>query len=136
VLSLPASVRVFVCTLPTDMRRGYDGLAALVRGHFGQDPLGGHLFVFANRRADRLKILYWDRDGFALWMKRLEKGAFRMPGKSAADAAGVEVSSAGLLMLLEGIDASSAKRRPRYAGPATRNSRQNASDSPCATGVS
>jgi transposase len=137
VLSLPASVRVFVCTLPTDMRRGYDGLAALVRGHFGQDPLGGHLFVFANRRADRLKILYWDRDGFALWMKRLEKGAFRLPGAAdRAGATGVEVSSAGLLMLLEGIDASAAKRRPRYAGPAPRNSRQIASDSPCAPGVS
>jgi transposase len=119
VLSLPASVRVFVCTLPTDMRRGIDGLGALVNGHFGQDPLGGHLFVFANRRADRLKILYWDRDGFALWMKRLEKGTFRLPGK--AGSAGVEVSSAELLMLLEGIETSAARRRPRYARPAEKS---------------
>jgi transposase len=136
VLSLPASVRIFVCTLPTDMRRGFDGLAALVNGHFGQDPLGGHLFVFANRRADRLKILWWDRDGFALHYKRLEKGTFRLPGKAdAADTAGVEVSSAQLLMLLEGLDASAVRRRPRYAGP-ERKFPQNPSDSPCATGVS
>lgn len=119
MLRLPASVRIFVCTLPTDMRRGFDGLAALVNGHFGQDPLGGHLFVFANRRADRLKILWWDSDGFALHYKRLEKGTFRLPGK--ADAAGVEVSAAELLMLLEGIDASAARRRPRYERPAEKS---------------
>jgi len=122
VLSLPASVRVFVCTRPADMRRGIDGLSALVHENFGADPLSGHLFVFANRRADRLKILYWDRDGFALWMKRLEKGTYRLPRK--AEAAGVEVSAADLLMLMEGIDASAARRRPRFALP-TKISAQN-----------
>lgn len=115
MLSLPASVRVFVCTRAIDMRRGFDGLAALVREHFGADPLGGHLFVFRNRPADRLKILYWDRDGFALWCKRLEKGSFRFP---KADAAGIEISASDLPMLLEGVDPTTVRRAERFRLPA------------------
>jgi transposase len=72
VIGLPPTVRVFVAVGPTDLRNGYDGLARLAREVIEQDPLSGHLFVFANRRRDRLKILYWDRDGYAVWMKRLE----------------------------------------------------------------
>jgi transposase len=116
MLSLPASVRIFLCTRATDMRRGFDTLAASVREQFGENPLSGHLFVFRNRPADRLKILYWDRDGFALWYKRLEKGTFRFP---AADgkAVGVEVTTADLLMLLEGVDPDRAARQARYRPP-------------------
>ena len=64
-------VRVYLCTSPTDMRKGFDTLAALVRESLGYDPLSGHLFLFASRDRDRLKILYWDSDGFAIWYKRL-----------------------------------------------------------------
>ena len=114
MLRLPSAVRVFICTLPTDMRRGFDALAAMVKQHFAQDPLCGHLFVFRSRSADRMKILSWDRDGFALWYKRLEKGTFRLP-PAVEGAAGIEVTSADLLLLLEGVELSSVRRRPRFA---------------------
>lgn len=111
VLTLPAAVRVFACVTPVDFRKGFDGLAAIVRDEFGDDPLSGHLFVFRNRRADRIKILYWDRDGFWLLYKRLERGTFRFP---KADATRVEVSAADLALILEGIDLRGVRRRPRF----------------------
>jgi transposase len=114
MLSLPPTVRIFLCREPTDMRRGFDGLAGLVEQFLKQDPLSGHLFVFHNRRSDRIKILYWDRDGFALWYKRLEKGTFRFP---VGDGVAAEVRSADLAMILAGIDLASARRRPRYTRP-------------------
>lgn len=114
MLSLPASVRIFVCLQPADMRRSFDGLAAMAATLLRQDPLSGHLFVFRNRRGDRMKILYWDRDGMALWYKRLEAGVFRFP-QHAAD--GVEISPADLALVLEGIDVADAKRRKRYVHP-------------------
>jgi transposase len=79
VLSLPSALRIFLAASPADMRKGFDGLSLLVREVIAEDPLSGHLFVFRNRRRDRVKVLYWDRDGFALWYKRLEKGTFRFP---------------------------------------------------------
>lgn len=111
MLSLPPTVRILLATQPADMRRGFDGLAALVRDVLRDDPLSGHLFVFRNRRGDRCKILYWDRSGFALWYKRLERGTFRFP---KADAAGVSINAAELTLLLEGIDLAGARRRPRF----------------------
>ena len=78
-MHLPASVRVYLCTSPCDMRRSFDGLHALVTGAMQLDAFAGHLFVFSNRRRDRIKILYWDRDGFAVWAKRLEEGTYAMP---------------------------------------------------------
>ena len=85
MINLPPTVRIFLATAPADMRRGFDGLAALTTSVArGQDPLSGHLFVFRNRRGDRIKILYWDRDGLAIWAKRLERGAFRFPPPRAA----------------------------------------------------
>jgi len=116
MLSLPPSVRIFVYTRPADMRKAFTGLSALVREHMQLDPLSGHLFIFTNRRADRLKVLYWDRDGYALWYKRLEKGTFRFtrPDDAANDASGIEMQPADLAMMLEGIDCSKVKRQNRW----------------------
>jgi transposase len=116
MLSLPTPVRIFVCTEPADMRRSFDGLALMVRQFLGADPLSGHLFVFRSRRGDRVKLLYWDGDGLAIWYKRLEKGTYRFPAASGTDQ-GVELRAADLTMLLDGVDLSSVKRRPRYQRP-------------------
>lgn len=106
-------VRVYLCTATTDMRKGFDTLAVLVRDSLGYDPLSGHLFLFVGRRRDRLKILYWDLDGYALWYKRIEKGTFRMP-VAKPDATSIELKASELAMLLEGIDLRSIKRRKRF----------------------
>ncbi len=112
MIGLPATVRVFVAVAPADLRKGYDGLAHLAREAIGEDPLSGHLFVFANRRRDRIKILYWDRDGYAVWMKRLERGTYRWP---SPDADHVEWTAPELAAVLGGIDLKATRRRPRYA---------------------
>jgi transposase len=114
VLSLASTLRIVLAVEPADMRKGFDGLAQLVRERIAEEPLSGHLFVFRNRRRDRVKILYWDRDGFALWYKRLEKGSFRFP---EAKGGRVEVTPAEMAAVLEGIDLSRARRLPRYALP-------------------
>lgn len=106
--------RIYLCTSPTDMRKGFDSLAALVRESLGYDPLSGHLFLFAGRDKDRMKILYWDADGFAVWYKRLEEGTFRLPAPKKVGAS-VELKASELAMLLEGIDLTSIKRRKRFA---------------------
>lgn len=108
-----ASVRIFLCTLPTDMRCGFDRLAERVRSSLGQDPLDGSLFVFRSRGSDRLKILYWDKDGYALWYKRLEQGTFRFP-RIVPGAAAIEIKASEMAMLLEGIDLKSIQRGPRW----------------------
>jgi transposase len=117
---LPAAVRVFLCTRPTDMRKSFDGLTGLVQECFGQDPLSGHLFLFLNRRRDRVKILFWDRDGLVIWYKRLEAGTFQqLVLPSSADRstgqAGIELTATELALLLTGIDLTTARRRKRYA---------------------
>jgi len=114
LLSLPASVRIWLASGATDPRKGFDTLAELVRQQLRRDPLSGQLFVFRNRRGDRVKLLYWDEDGFVIVYKRLEAGTFRFP---AADAAGLEIRAADLQMLLDGIDLESVKRRRRYRRP-------------------
>ena len=119
MLTLPPSVRLFVCTQPTDMRRSFDALAMMVETLLKQDPFSGHLFVFRNRRQDRIKVLYWDRDGYALWYKRLEKGAFQF---SASLSNGAELRGADLAMLLDGVDPTKVKRAARYARPEQRRS--------------
>lgn len=113
------SGRIYLCTSPTDMRKGFDTLAALVAEFLGQDPLSGHLFLFVGRGKDRLKILYWDADGFALWYKRLEEGTFRLPRVRSQDAS-VELKASELAMMLEGIDLRSIKRGKRFSPPARR----------------
>ena len=106
--------RIYLCTSPTDMRKGFDTLAALVTDFLGQDPLSGHLFLFVSRRRDRMKILYWDADGFAMWYKRLEEGTFRQP-RVTSDTAGVELKASELAMMLDGIDLRSVKRTQRFS---------------------
>ena len=113
MIHLPASVRVYLCTSPCDMRRSFDGLHALVTGAMKLDAFAGQLFVFANRRKDRVKILYWDRDGFAVWAKRLEEGTYAMPFEEE-DEPPREITAQELGALLSGIDLSQAKRRKRY----------------------
>ena len=110
---LPPNVKVHLAYGYTDMRKGMDGLALLVQEVLQQDPFSGHLFVFRSRRGDRLKALYWDKDGYVLWYKRLEEGTFKMP-KLAGEQASVELKASELAMLLDGIDLSSVKRVKRY----------------------
>jgi transposase len=112
MIMLPSAVRIFLCMRPTDLRKSFDGLTGLVQECFGQDPLTGHLFLFVNRRGDRIKILYFDRDGLAIWYKRLEAGSFEMP--STAELDGVELQPAQLAMILSGIDMRSARQRKRF----------------------
>lgn len=120
MLSLPLPVRIFLCTRHADLRKSFDGLAQLVREHLGADPLSGHLFIFRNKRSDRLKLLYWDRDGYAIWYKRLEIGSFRFPAVTG-DGGGVEIAATDLAMILEGIDLASVKRQKRYRRPEPAN---------------
>lgn len=121
MLSLPPLVRVFLATPPTDMRKSFDGLCALVQGQLEQDPFSGHLFVFLNRRRDRVKLLYWCGDGFAIWYRRLEKGTFQVPS-AAGDQVRLEMKASELSLILDGIDLASVRRRPRYERPADRRS--------------
>jgi transposase len=114
VFGLSAAVRVYVAIEPADMRKSFDGLAALASGSLALDPLSGHLFVFINKRRDRIKILYWDRDGMVVWAKRLERGTFRIP---AAGSVRAEMTTAELAALLAGIDLNTARRRVRYSRP-------------------
>jgi transposase len=113
MIYLPASVRVYLCLAPTDMRRSFDGLHALVRDHLQLDAFAGHLYIFSNRRKDRLKVLYWDRDGFAVWAKRLETGSFAIPSGESGSVR-IEITTEGLAALLSGIDLEQAPRRKRY----------------------
>lgn len=116
MLSLPLPVRIYLCTRHVDLRKSFDGLAQLVREFLGVDPLSGHLFVFRNKRGDRLKQLYWDRDGYIIVYKRLEIGVFRFPAPSGDDH-GVEIRAADLTMILDGVDLGSVKRQKRYSRP-------------------
>jgi len=118
MISLPAAVRVYLYTAPCDMRRGFDGLKALATHAIGVDPLAGHLLVFCGRRRDRIKVLYWDRDGWALWSKRLEAGTYAFPFESTGRK---EISSGELSALLDGLDLRDAKRRKRYLAPLQRS---------------
>lgn len=113
MLSLPPGMVVYLHTRPTDMRKSFDGLCGIVRGEFGREPVDGGLFLFVNRRRDRVKLLWWDRDGLALWYKRLESGTFEAI-TSHDDSTPVEIDATELAMLLGGVSLASAKRRPRY----------------------
>ena len=112
MLSLPPSVRIFVALEATDMRKSFDGLSGEVQRLIEHDPLSGHLFVFFNRRRTMVKVLYWDRNGFCLVAKRLERGTFRLP--VAKESGVMEMEAMELGLILEGLDLRGARRRPRW----------------------
>ena len=112
MLSLHCGTRIFISTAPTDMRKGFDGLSAIVEHQWDTSPLSGDLFVFSNRRQTLLKLLYWDTDGYAIWYKRLECGTFRIPRPTAEGR--IELTAAKLAMILEGIDIKHIRKRKRY----------------------
>jgi transposase len=119
MLNLPPSVRIWLCAQPVDLRKSFDSLAEVVRARLGGDPLSGHLFVFRNKSGDRLKLLYWDEDGYVILYKRLEVGVFHWP-LVKPDAASVTLRAADLLMLLDGVDLKTVRRGRRYRrSPAT-----------------
>ncbi len=111
MLALTAAVRIFLYRHPADMRKGADGLSGLVLGEMQADPLSGAVFVFCNRRRTMIKLLYWDRDGYAVWMKRLERGRFRLPSDGQP---GCEIDRATLSMMLEGVIALRRLKRYRH----------------------
>ena len=115
MLSLPSRTKVFLCTTDVDMRKSFDGLVGIVNEQFQLDPLSGHLFLFINKRRDRMKAIFWDSDGFVIWYKRLERGTWQNP---AANTAAIELEAHELAMILRGIDLKSAKRRLRFQRPA------------------
>jgi transposase len=114
MIHLPASVRVYLCLTACDMRKSFDSLHALVREHLELDAFAGHLFVFTSRRRDRVKILYWERDGFAIWSKRLEEGTYAVPVGESTEERRREITAEELGALLSGIDLRTATRRKRY----------------------
>ena len=119
MLTLPPSVQIYVATDPVDLRKGFDGLSSVVQHVIRRDPLSGHLFVFINRRRNRAKILVWERSGFVLVYKRLERGTFQMPAAPRLGQRHVELEASELTLLLEGIDLRGAHRRPRWTPQST-----------------
>lgn len=105
--------KIYLYAKPADMRKSFDGLHALVQAEFHREIRAGDVFVFLNRRLDRIKLIHWDRDGLAIWMKRLERGTFQRP-RCAADAVQVEMDATDLALLLSGIELAGVKRRRRY----------------------
>jgi len=111
MLALGLSGRIWVCVAPVDGRKSFDGLAAIITSQLHRDPLSGDLFVFKNRRGDRLKILAWQGDGFSMYLRRLERGTFAFPRAKTAE---VSVTATELAMILGGVELQGAKQRKRY----------------------
>lgn len=107
-------LRIFLCTEPADMRKNADGLSGLIRKSMMLNPLSGDLYVFRNQRGDRLKVLYFDSDGFAIWYKMLQRGTFRFPDLKNYSSAGLEIDHSTLRLILDGIDLSTIRRQHRY----------------------
>jgi transposase len=121
MLMLPTSLRVFAKAGPTDMRRSFDGLVGLIEREMGQQVESGDLFLFFNRRSDRVKVLWFAGDGLVIWYKRLECGTFEVPAAArvvrrdaSTSPAGIEMRLSELTLILEGIDLASVRRRPRW----------------------
>lgn len=110
MLTLPASVRIYACTTPVDMRKQIDGLAALVTHQLGHDARSGHLFLAFNRRGDMARLLFWDRNGFCLVTKRLERSTFRPPWRGTQVDGALELNAAELAQILEGVEVARTKR--------------------------
>lgn len=115
MIALPPQIRVFLYRSPTDMRKSFHGLVALTESALKQDPLSGSLFVFVNRRRDRIKILYWGQTGFCIWYQQLQKGTYQLPDEeSLQEQETIEVTRSQLSLILDGIDLSSARQRMRF----------------------
>jgi transposase len=118
MFSIPYQVRILLARDPVDMRKSFHGLVGLTESVLKQDPLSGHLFVFINRRRDRIKVLYWGGTGFCIWYHQLEKGSFQLPDAAQTDEReGIEISASQLSLILNGIDLASARQRPRFQLP-------------------
>lgn len=115
MFTLPSAVQVFICLQPTDLRKSFDSLAALVSSAIDKNPLSGHLFVFLNRSRDRIKILFWDRSGYCLYYKRLEAGTFTLPPNAESSAASLCAGLPELTLMLEGIDLNGCRRKKRFS---------------------
>lgn len=114
MMGLPPTVKVYICVNPVDFRRQHDGLSSCVRHILSANPMSGHLFVFTNKRGNGIKILFWDRNGFALFYKKLCRGTFKFPQSIEPTASSVQIESPELALILEGIDLKGAKRRGRW----------------------
>jgi transposase len=99
---------------PADLRRGFDKLAYMVQQALGENPLSGHLFLFINRRRNRIKALYWAGDGYVIWYKRLQRGTLELPRPAHADSVGLQITASQLSLILDGIELSSVRQRRRY----------------------
>lgn len=125
MIALPPQIRVFLYRLPTDMRKSFHGLVALVESAVHQDPFSGSLFVFLNRQRDRIKILYWGQTGFCIWYQQLQKGTYQLPDeKSLQGHQTMEVTRSQLSLMLDGIDLSSVRQRVRFQLPRERLDRE------------
>jgi transposase len=114
MLSLPSIVKIYLHAAPVNLHYAFDRLAGIVREEMGHDPLSGHLFVFRNRRGDRVKLLFWDDDGWVIYYKRLEKGVFKFPA-IACETRSLQVSVSDLSLLLWGIEPESVRRHKRFS---------------------
>jgi transposase len=114
MLNLPTNVSIYLCAQPVDLRKSFDGLSGLVESVFQRNVLDGHLFLFVNKRRDRIKAMWWDRDGLVIWYKRLEQGTLETPHFSG-DPSHLTIDATQLAMLLGGVSLASAKRRKRYS---------------------
>ena len=117
MLSLVNQVRIFLARNPCDMRKSFHGLIGLTESVLGKDPLSGDLFVFINRRRDRIKLLYWGGTGFCIWYQQLEQGSYQLPDAANAGPEGIELTASQLSLILDGIDLASVRQRPRYRRP-------------------
>jgi transposase len=118
MIALTPQIRVFLFRRPTDMRKSFHGLVALTQSELQQDPLSGSLFVFLNRRRDRVKILYWGQSGFCIWYQQLQKGTYQIPNATTLENHDtLEVTRSQLSLILDGIDLSSVRQRPRFQLP-------------------
>jgi Transposase and inactivated derivatives len=120
VILVPRAVRVYFATQPTNLRKSFDGLVNEIRHTLGYDPLGGHVFVFLNRRKNQVKLIVWTRGGFTIVHKRLERGTFTFPARVTGDATSIAIDVHELAMLLEGIDVARATTKPRWEPPPPR----------------
>jgi transposase len=116
MLSVPVAVKLWYCATAVDLRLGFDGLSCYVQSHLKADPISGHLFIFRNRAANRLKVLYWGGHGLCLWRQRLESGRYHFP-EVTGDQSAVELTAGQFQMVLDGIDLSRVRRFKRFSAP-------------------